>query len=237
MKKKNLIATLAIIALSTTAAVALELDTDAMNEMTPEIKATVETEVNAQTREGQEIPDYKSLNQTFINKLEKAAAESKYQTKEECPDCINYMGSEGSFLANTHSSVKEVYDETLKNYKKLLETLDTKTRYNKKDQQEIISLIKMLDTSIKEISSEERYKYVNFICKQDRYFLKAKDSVVNMSFLVSDNEEFRLSYLNCIDEEPLQIKAHTFWEKLSNWSHTSESKAFRNSIPKLDNGK
>ena len=221
MKRKNIVAALAIIALSATQVMALELNIDADQEMTQEITATVTQELNTQAQK-QELPDYAKLNQMFIDKLEKAAAESEYQTWAECPDCVEHYPSEGAWTTDTHSSVKEIYDETLANYKNLLETLNTKTRYNKKSQHEIRSLIATLDRSIKEISADERDEYVDFLCGQDRYFLKAKDAVVNMAFLVDGNKEFTLSYLDCIFQEPEKVKAHTFWKYLNSPEYEKE---------------
>ena len=226
MKKINIITALAIIALSATQIMALELDSNATKEITQEVKATITQELAAQAQKGQEIPDYQSLNQQFINKLEKAATASKYQTWEECPDCDEHYPSEGVWTANTHSSVKEVYDKALENYKNLLEALDTTIRYSKKNEKEIIRLIAVLDDNIGLISSDERYEYVNFLCKQDRYFLKAKDSVVNMRFLVKKNDEYpikySISYLNCANQAPERIKAHTFWKYITSPEYLQE---------------
>ena len=226
MKRTSILAALAIIALSATQVMALELNIDADQEMTQEITATVTQELNTQAQK-QELPDYAKLNQMFIDKLEKAAAESKYETKAECPDCRESEPSVGSWWTDgTHSSVKEVYNEVLANYKNLLEALDTTRRYNKKNEEEIIRLISVLDESIKFISPDERDEYVNFLCKQDRYFLKAKDSVVNMRFLVKKNDEYPInypiSYLNCSDQEPVRIKAHTFWKYLNSPEYLKE---------------
>lgn len=201
MRRTNIIATLVIIALSATQIMALESNIDDNKEMTKEISTTITQELNTQAQK-QELPDYAKLNQMFIDKLEKAAAESEYQTWAECPNCVEHYPSEGAWAANTHASVKEVYDKVLENYKNLLEALNTKTRYNTKNEKEIHWLIAKLDDSIKEISSDERNEYVDFLCVDDRYFLKVKDSVVNMPFLVKNNKEYTLSHLDCIFQEP-----------------------------------
>ena len=209
MKKTNIIATLAIIALSATRVIALELNTTINKEMTQAINATVTQELASKTQKGQELPDYKSLNQQFIDKLEKAAAESNYQTRKECPNCV--------------TSVKEIYNEVLENYQNLLKALSTITRYNEKNKKEIIRLIYVLDDSLSHIKYsyyDERSEYVDFLCKQDRYFLKAKDSVVNMRFLVKDDDS--MSYLNCGSQEPVKIKAHTFWKYLNSPEYLEE---------------
>lgn len=232
MKKTNIITALAIIALSATQIMALELDSNATKEITQEVKATITQELATQAQKGQEIPDYQSLNQQFINKLEKAAAESKYETKAECRDCFESEPSVGTWWTDgTHSSVKEVYDNVLENYKNFLEALSTKIRYNKKNEKEIHGLINSLYQSIKLISADERDEYINFLCKQDRYFLKAKDSIVNMSFLYkeelaeSSNEEYRSDYplVKCLrEQEPVKIKVHSFWKYITSPQYLQE---------------
>ncbi len=115
--------------------------------------------------------------------------------------------------------LKEIYDKVLTDYKNLLEVLNTKRTYNKKNKQNIHNLISKLNESVKAISSEERDEYIIFLCKQDRYYLKAADSVVNMAFLLKDNENYYT--LECT-QEPVKIKANTLIKKVSEVTYSSE---------------
>ena len=225
MKKTNIIATLTIIALSATQIMALELNIDADEEITQGIKATVTQELNSQAQENQELPDYNSLNQQFINKLEKAAAESEYETINECY-CWSRVG--GSLEINSfHPPVKEIYDDVLASYKNLLQTLGTIRKYNKENREKILDLISQLDSSIHKISEDERSEYIKFLCEKDRYYLKAKDSIVNLAFLIDKENPFlSLRFSGELGfycaQEPVKIKVHSLWKYITSPEYLEE---------------
>ncbi len=174
MKKTGIVVALAIIALSATQVMAQKLD------VAEELKQK-QTLIIYEAQKKEELPDYKSLNQQFIDKLEKAAAESEYQTIKEWPEY------NGTFIPYTrpHPPIKEVYDKVLNAYKELLNALNTMEEYNEENRWEIEDLFRNLDVSIEDISSDERQEYVDFLCHQDKYFLKAENAIVNMAFFAS----------------------------------------------------
>ena len=238
MKKKNLIAALAMIALSATSVMALELDADATKEIAQEVQANVEQTVNAQAKDLPELPDYKSLNQTMINILqeqinkleewEKRNVDQYIKEKEEEHGMPYILGGVEQFDLDITPALRTNRDpdNALVAYKNLLTILKTKKRYTDKDRKEINNLINELAFRVGILY--ERSKSVNFLCKQDRYYLKAEDSIVNLAFLF-DEKAFN-SYgiidgflLNCIKEqEPIQIKVHSFRRAVSNFLHSSE---------------
>ena len=187
MKRKNIIVALAIIALSVTQIMALELNTPINKEMTKEIKATITQELASQAQQGKELPDYKNLNQMFIAELERRA------------------------FKNSSGALTGLFVQELHYYHHLLNTLETQMEYNKNNKEDILFDIRRLDNYLQYIPSNERKKYVDYLCKKDRYFLKAKNSIVNMTFLVNKSKaDIREGdLLKCVREQkPEKIKLH-----------------------------
>lgn len=202
--KKTSIATLAIIALSATQIMALEFNVD--KEMEQEIKTTVMQELTNQTQKGQEIPDYESLNQKMINELEEAIKQNKGNG----------------------------YVRFLEDYKEFLAKLNTVRIYSPRNAGIIFDLIKKLDYGTQYLLEEDRAKYVDFLCNQDRYFLKSRKSIVNMAFLVQkgsskndlDYNDYYFDLIRCArKQKPVKTKIHknnAFWEYISSPEYLKE---------------
>ena len=197
MKRKNIIIAFVIITLSATQIMALEFNVD--KEITKEIKTTVTQELNTQTQKGQELPDYKSLNQQMINELEEAIKQNK----------------------------GDGYIRFLEDYKEFLVKLNTVQIYSPANASYIFKLIKKLDYGTQYLMDDDRKKYVNFLCNQDRYFLKSKNSIVNISFLIQkglsesspDYNDYYFDLIRCArKQKPEKIKLHKnngFWKFLN----------------------
>ena len=100
--------------------------------------------------------------------------------------------------------------------------------YNKNNKEDILFDIRRLDNYLQYIPSNERKKYVDYLCKKDRYFLKAKNSIVNMTFLVNKSKaDIREGdLLKCVREQkPEKIKLHkndSFWKFLNSSEYEEE---------------
>ena len=109
MKKIDFIATIAVIALSVSQVIALDkLNIDEVDEMTPQIQTIIKQELDAKIQERRVLPNYEALNQMFIEKLEKAAAEScgscrrtdrGSQSRRPCSAAAGAEGTAGSGYA------------------------------------------------------------------------------------------------------------------------------------------
>ena len=85
-------------------------------------------------------------------------------------------------------------------------------KYDEKAKRHISSYITDLDSALNDIPEDAEIKeYVDLICQQDRYFLKSKNSVVNMAYLINNtikDEKGRtgLKVLDCADIPEIETK-------------------------------
>ena len=115
-----------------------------------------------------------------------------------------------------------------------MKELNTIRIYSPRNAHEIFDLIKKLDYGIQYLLEEDRAKYVDFLCNQDRYFLKSKNASVNMSFLTkkgsskfdTDYNDYYFDLIRCArKQEPVKIKLHknnTFWKYITSPQYLEE---------------
>ena len=206
MKKINLLAIFAIFTLSATTVMAhQQFNIEEFN--TDTVK---ETQPQLQKIIEQELNTYK-------------------QSKDELPD---YQSLNQQMINMIQEAINEnkgtEYSRFLEDYKEFLSEVYHPRNFNLSD------LIKKLDFGTQYISNDDRTKYVNFLCNQDRYLLKSKDSIVNMAFLTKKelayDQDYRFDLIRCLKkQEPVRIKLHTFRNKISNFLHNPKIKEFFNS--------